>query len=61
MFDIQAFACTEFGGGTVGADNLAIYEAGVRDALIALGLVEGKTEYFTFGQQKSGPSTRNAV
>lgn len=60
MFDILAqnqgkvFVCAEFGGGTVGADNLAIYEAGVRNALIALGLVEGKAEYPTFRQQKSG-------
>lgn len=60
MFDIVAqnqgkvFVCAEFGGGTVGADNLAIYEAGVRNALIALGLVEGKAEYPTFRQQKSG-------
>ncbi|MFC3320614.1 succinylglutamate desuccinylase/aspartoacylase family protein [Mesorhizobium cantuariense] len=60
MFDIVAqnqgkvFVCTEFGGGTVGADNLAIYEAGVRNALIALGLVEGKAEYPTFRQRKSG-------
>ncbi|BCH19137.1 succinylglutamate desuccinylase/aspartoacylase family protein [Mesorhizobium sp. L-2-11] len=60
MFDILAqnqgkvFVCTEFGGGTVGADNLAIYEAGVRNALIALGLVEGKAEYPTFHQKKSG-------
>ncbi|PBB89071.1 peptidase M14 [Mesorhizobium sp. WSM3864] len=60
MFDITAqnqgkvFVCTEFGGGTVGADNLAIYEAGVRNALIALGLIEGKAEYPTFRQQKSG-------
>lgn len=59
MFDIVAqnqgkvFVCAEFGGGTVGADNLAIYEAGVRNALIALGLVEGKAEYPTFRQQKS--------
>ncbi|MER9236837.1 succinylglutamate desuccinylase/aspartoacylase family protein [Mesorhizobium sp. M0622] len=60
MFDITAqnlgkvFVCAEFGGGTVGADNLAIYEAGVRNALMALGLVEGKAEYPTFRQQKSG-------
>ncbi|MER8542954.1 succinylglutamate desuccinylase/aspartoacylase family protein [Mesorhizobium sp. M1334] len=60
MFDILAqnqgkvFVCAEFGGGTVGADNLAIYESGVRSALIALGLVEGKAEYPTFRQQKSG-------
>ncbi|RWO73204.1 MAG: peptidase M14 [Mesorhizobium sp.] len=60
MFDITAqnrgkvFVCAEFGGGTVGADNLAIYEAGVRNALIALGLIEGKAEYPTFRQQKSG-------
>ncbi|ARP67249.1 MULTISPECIES: succinylglutamate desuccinylase/aspartoacylase family protein [Mesorhizobium] len=60
MFDILAqnqgkvFVCTEFGGGTVGADNLAIFEAGVRNALIALGLVEGKAEYPTFLEKKSG-------
>ncbi|TIW41631.1 MAG: succinylglutamate desuccinylase/aspartoacylase family protein, partial [Mesorhizobium sp.] len=59
MFDIVAqnqgkvFVCAEFGGGTVGADNLAVYEAGVRNALIALGLVEGKAECPTFRQQKS--------
>ncbi|TIX45423.1 MAG: succinylglutamate desuccinylase/aspartoacylase family protein [Mesorhizobium sp.] len=62
MFDTVAqnqgkvFVCTEFGGGTVSADNLAIYEAGVRNALIALGLVEGKAEYPTFRQQKCGPT-----
>ncbi|RWO86343.1 succinylglutamate desuccinylase/aspartoacylase family protein [Mesorhizobium sp.] len=60
MFDTWAhsqgkvFVCAEFGGGTVGADNLVIYEAGVRNALIALGLVEGKAEFPTFRQQKSG-------
>ncbi|PBB30517.1 peptidase M14 [Mesorhizobium sp. WSM3868] len=60
MFDTVAqnqgkvFVCAEFGGGTVGAGNLAIYEAGVRNALIALGLVEGQAEYPTFRQQKSG-------
>lgn len=60
MFDILAqsqgkvFVCAELGGGTVGADNLAIYELGVRNALIALGLVEGKAEYSTFHQRKSG-------
>ncbi|WP_192383997.1 succinylglutamate desuccinylase/aspartoacylase family protein [Mesorhizobium silamurunense] len=60
MFDIAAqnqgkvFVCAEFGGGTVGADNLAIYETGVRNGLMALGLVEGKAEYPTFRQQRSG-------
>ncbi|RWF80315.1 MAG: succinylglutamate desuccinylase/aspartoacylase family protein [Mesorhizobium sp.] len=60
MFDTWAhsqgkiFICTEFGGGTVGAEALTIYEAGVRNGLIALGLVEGKAEYPTFRQQKSG-------
>ncbi|PBC04124.1 succinylglutamate desuccinylase/aspartoacylase family protein [Mesorhizobium sp. WSM3860] len=59
MFDITAqnqgkvFVCTEFGGGTVGADNLAIYEAGVRNALIALRLIEGKADSPTFRRQKS--------
>ncbi|UCI31939.1 succinylglutamate desuccinylase/aspartoacylase family protein [Mesorhizobium sp. B4-1-4] len=59
MFDIEAqnqgkvFICAEFGGGTVGAEDLAIYEAGVRNGLIALGLVEGTAEYPTFRQHKS--------
>lgn len=59
MFDTWAhsqgklFVCGELGGGTVGSEGLAIYEAGVRNALIALGLVEGEVEYPTFGQQKS--------
>ncbi|MER9877255.1 succinylglutamate desuccinylase/aspartoacylase family protein [Mesorhizobium sp. M0195] len=60
MFDILAqnqgkvFVCAEFGGGTVNSDNLEIYEAGARNALIALGLIEGKAEYPTFLQQNSG-------
>ncbi|MFC0810284.1 succinylglutamate desuccinylase/aspartoacylase family protein [Ensifer sp. P24N7] len=59
MFDILAqsqgkvFICAELGGGTVGSEALAIYESGVRNALIALGLVEGKVEHPTFRQQKS--------
>ncbi|MER8492559.1 succinylglutamate desuccinylase/aspartoacylase family protein [Mesorhizobium australicum] len=50
MFDTWAqsqgkvFVGTEFGGGSVGSDNLAIYETGVRNALITLGLVDGKAE-----------------
>ncbi|MER9764313.1 succinylglutamate desuccinylase/aspartoacylase family protein [Mesorhizobium sp. M0138] len=60
MFDILAqdqgkvFVCAEFGGGAVGMDSLAIYEAGVRNALIALGLVDGKGEYPMFRQERSG-------
>lgn len=59
MFDTWAhrqgkvFICAEFGGGTVCAEGLAIYEAGVRNGLIALGLVHGETDYPTFRQQKS--------
>ncbi|QKC92366.1 peptidase M14 [Mesorhizobium sp. NZP2234] len=59
MFDISAhnkgkvFVCAELGGGTVGAESLAIYEAGVRNALISLGLIEGKAEYPMFRQRKS--------
>lgn len=59
MFDTLAqhqgkvFVCAEFGGGTVSFEALAIYEAGVRNALIALGLVEGKAEFPTLRQQKS--------
>lgn len=60
MFDTFAqgqgkvFICAEFGGGTVGSEALAIYEAGVRNALVALGLVQGETDYPTFRQKKSG-------
>lgn len=59
MFDTLAqnqgkvFVCAEFGGGNVSSEALAIYEAGVRNALISLGLVEGKAEYPTFRQRKS--------
>ncbi|MER9732479.1 succinylglutamate desuccinylase/aspartoacylase family protein [Mesorhizobium sp. M0217] len=59
MFDILAqnegkvLVCSEFGGGTVSAKALAIYEAGVRNALIALGLVEGEAEHPNFRQHKS--------
>lgn len=50
----KIFICTEFGGGDAHAEALTIYEAGVRNGLIALGLVEGKAEFPTFRQQKSG-------
>ncbi|ESW76150.1 hypothetical protein X772_32130 [Mesorhizobium sp. LSJC280B00] len=59
MFDTWAhsqgkvFVCAELGSGTVGSEALAIYEAGLRNALIALGLVEGKADHPTFRQQKS--------
>lgn len=59
MFDTLAqkqgkiFVCAEFGGGTVSFDAIAIYEAGLRNALIALGLVEGKPEHPTFRHRKS--------
>lgn len=59
MFDTWAhrqgklFVCAEFGGGTVGSEALAIYEAGVRNALIALQLVKGNADCPTFRQQKS--------
>lgn len=59
MFDTWAqsqgkvFICAELGGGTVGAEVLAIYEAGVRNALIALGLVNGRVEVPSFRQHKS--------
>ncbi|MER8678262.1 succinylglutamate desuccinylase/aspartoacylase family protein [Mesorhizobium sp. M0037] len=49
----KVFVCAELGGGTVGSEALTIYEAGVRNALIALGLAEGKAEYPTFRHQKS--------
>ncbi|RWL09288.1 MAG: peptidase M14 [Mesorhizobium sp.] len=47
----KVFVCAELGGGTVGAEDLAIYEAGLRNALIALGLVEGKAEHPMFRQK----------
>ncbi|WP_284275226.1 succinylglutamate desuccinylase/aspartoacylase family protein [Bradyrhizobium iriomotense] len=59
MFDMLAhsqgkvFVCAELGGGTVGSEALAIYEVGVHNALIALGLVEGKAERPAFRQHKS--------
>ncbi|ARP67282.1 MULTISPECIES: succinylglutamate desuccinylase/aspartoacylase family protein [Mesorhizobium] len=59
MFDTWAhskgkvFICTEFGGGTVSSEALGIYESGLRNALIALGLVEGKAECPTFRQRKA--------
>ncbi|MER9325694.1 succinylglutamate desuccinylase/aspartoacylase family protein [Mesorhizobium sp. M0626] len=59
MFDTWAhsqgklFICAEFGGGTVGSEALTIYETGMRNALIALGLVEGTAESPTFRQKKS--------
>ncbi|RWA59786.1 MAG: succinylglutamate desuccinylase/aspartoacylase family protein [Mesorhizobium sp.] len=59
MFDTLAqnqgkvFVCPEFGGGNVNSEALVIYEAGIRNALIALGLVGGKAEYPTFRQRKS--------
>ncbi|RWP24038.1 succinylglutamate desuccinylase/aspartoacylase family protein [Mesorhizobium sp.] len=49
----KVFVCAELGGGTVSAEGLAIYEAGLRNALIALGLVEGEAEYPTFRHKKS--------
>ena len=59
MFDTLAqkqgkiFVCPELGGGTAGAEALALYEAGVRNGLIGLGLVEGKSENLTFRNQNS--------
>ncbi|MER9670850.1 succinylglutamate desuccinylase/aspartoacylase family protein [Mesorhizobium sp. M0203] len=59
MFDTFAqgqgkvFICAEFGGGMVGSEALAIYEAGVRNGLVALGLVQGETDYPTFRRKKS--------
>ncbi|MER9300663.1 succinylglutamate desuccinylase/aspartoacylase family protein [Mesorhizobium sp. M0621] len=50
----KTFICTEFGGGAVGAEALTLYEAGLRNGLIALGLVGGEAEYPTFRQQKFG-------
>lgn len=35
------------------SEALAIYETGVRNALITLGMVEGKADYPSFRQQKS--------
>ncbi|RUU84282.1 MULTISPECIES: succinylglutamate desuccinylase/aspartoacylase family protein [unclassified Mesorhizobium] len=48
----KVFVCAEFGGGNVSSESLAIYEAGVRNAFVSLGLIEGRIEYPTFRQRK---------
>ncbi|MER8887279.1 succinylglutamate desuccinylase/aspartoacylase family protein [Mesorhizobium sp. M0816] len=48
----KVFICTEFGGGTVGFEDLKIYETGVRNGLIALGLIEETVDIPTYRQQK---------
>ncbi|MER9484146.1 succinylglutamate desuccinylase/aspartoacylase family protein [Mesorhizobium sp. M0494] len=59
MFDTLAqsqgkvFVCAELGSGTIGADALMIAETGVRNALIALGIVKGRAQHPAFRQQKS--------
>ncbi|TIL43156.1 succinylglutamate desuccinylase/aspartoacylase family protein [Mesorhizobium sp.] len=59
MFDSWAhsqgklFVCAEFGGGTVSAEALAVYEAGLRNALVALGLVEGQVENVSLSHNES--------
>lgn len=59
MFDTLAqnrgkvLVCTELGGGTAKNEDLAIYELGVRNALIGLGLIEGEVEQPVFQQRKS--------
>ncbi|MER9146939.1 succinylglutamate desuccinylase/aspartoacylase family protein [Mesorhizobium sp. M0871] len=57
----KLFICAEFGGGTVGAEALCIYESGVRNALIALGLVEGKAEHPTYRQKKSSQTLESLL
>lgn len=67
MFDSWAhsqgkvFVCAEFGGGTVSAEALAVYEAGVRNALIALGLVGGKADYVPFRQKRCSQTLETLV
>ncbi|RUU25536.1 succinylglutamate desuccinylase/aspartoacylase family protein [Mesorhizobium sp. M6A.T.Ce.TU.016.01.1.1] len=67
MFDTWAhsqgkiFVCAELGCGTVSAEALAVYEAGVRNALIALGLVEGKVENVSFRRKRSSQTLETHV
>jgi N2-acetyl-L-2,4-diaminobutanoate deacetylase len=67
MFDSWAhslgkvFVCAEFGGGTVSAEALAIYEAGVRNALVMLGLVEGKVEDVSFRNKRSSQTLETLI
>ncbi|PBB11756.1 peptidase M14 [Mesorhizobium loti] len=49
----KVFVCPELGGGSVDAAALTVAETGIRNALIALGIVTGEAEYPTFRQQKS--------
>lgn len=49
----KIFICPELGGGTVGVEEIAIAEDGVRNALIALGIVEGQAKCPTFRQRTS--------
>ncbi|MER9613202.1 succinylglutamate desuccinylase/aspartoacylase family protein [Mesorhizobium sp. M0312] len=67
MFDTWAhsqgkvIAVTELGGGGVGAEALAIYEDGVRNGLIALGLVKGRSAAPTFRHQKSSRTLKKLL
>lgn len=67
MFDTWAhsqgkvFVCAEFGGGTVSAKALAVYEAGVRNALVALGLVEERVENVSFRHDMSSQTLETLV
>ncbi|RWK79846.1 MAG: peptidase M14 [Mesorhizobium sp.] len=49
----KVFVCAELGSGTVSADALATYEAGVRNALVDLELVEASAENPTIRQGKA--------
>ncbi|MEX2745889.1 succinylglutamate desuccinylase/aspartoacylase family protein [Rhizobium mongolense] len=67
MFDITAqnqgkvFICAELGSGTVGAEAIEIYEAGVRNGITALGLVDGKAYYPTCRQLKPSQTLETLV
>ncbi|RAZ71149.1 succinylglutamate desuccinylase/aspartoacylase family protein [Mesorhizobium atlanticum] len=49
----KIFICTEFGGGVLTLEDLNIYEAGVRNGLINLGVIDGKPEVPPYRQQKA--------
>lgn len=64
MFDSVAvkqgkvFVCGELGAGLITPGSLAIAEAGVRNALIGLGIVDGRAEPPTFLQKKQSQTYR---
>lgn len=67
MFDTVAqeqgkvFVCAELGSGTIGVEAVKLYESGVRNALIALGLVKGEAEYPYFRHKQPNQTLETLV